>query len=82
MNEAKSKLKEMQNDYREQDKNMRDDHEMVTIMEEKSRKLKELITDRKNNGNGPKKLTDQDVEKVDGNIKELKTEYRKVEKDV
>jgi len=37
---------------------MRDEHEMVTIMEEKSRKLKELITDRKNNGSGPKKLSD------------------------
>ena len=61
---------------------MRDEHEQITIMEEKSRKLMELIKDKKTNGDGPKKLTDQDVEDINDHIKELKGELKKTDKEV
>ncbi len=64
MHDAKDKLKVMQNNYREEDKRLRDEHEELTIMEEKSRKLKELITERKKDPNGGKKLSEEDVQEV------------------
>lgn len=36
MNNAKENLKEKQNFYREKDKELRDQHEQVTILEERS----------------------------------------------
>lgn len=42
-----------------------EEHSEVTTFEERSRKLKELITEwKKEDPNGPKKLTKEDIDKV------------------
>jgi len=56
---------------------LRDQHESTTVMEEKARKLKDLITERKKNGeNAPKKVTEEDIQGVKESIKELHSEYK------
>ena len=63
MNSAKGKLKELNSGYRDEDKKLREEHSEVKTLEERSRKLKELITEKKrDNPEGPKKLTKEDIE--------------------
>ena len=67
----------MAKEQRSEDKRLRDQHEDTTIMEEKARKLKDLITDRKKTGaKEPKKISEEDIAELKGEIKELHHDYK------
>lgn len=73
MSSAKEKLKGLQNGFWDEDKRLWEEHSEVTTFEEWSWKLKELITEKKKeNPDGPKKLTKEDIDRANKEIESLK----------
>ena len=80
MHSAKDQLKIMQSNYRDEDKVLRDQHEQITILEEKSRKLKDLITEKKKAGPSERKpLTEEDIQKVNDNLEKYRERYKEID---
>ena len=70
----KTDYKEKQNLLRNQEKQMKEQHEAYISLEEKCRKLQTLINEKKAglNNNETKVVTEEDIEKLEKDIKELK----------
>ena len=80
MSEAKGKLKDLNDNFRSEDKSLRDQHESHFVLEDKSRKLSELIAERKKEGGTPKEYSDGDIDEKMESLKILRLKLRTDEK--
>lgn len=81
--EAKAKLKQLKNEYTEEDKRLKVQHEEVQIIKERNRKIKDYINEKKRleSETGVKQnVSEKDIQEVERKIEELENAKKEADR--